>query len=413
MTRPSEGVVVVGAGPVGLTAATLLSNRGVPVTVLEAAPEPQTDWRASTFHAATLELLTQAGVVEEMHAVGLPVARYQLRDRRLGVVAEFDFGLLRDETQFPYRLQVNQQRLVVMLLERLAGRRGVSIRFDAEVVGVDVRGDGVDAFVRRAGGSELVSGSFLIGADGAASTVRKSLDIAFEGMTYPQQFLIVTIEEQLDELIPDLAHVAYVADPDEWLFLLRTPDSWRIVFPVPPGEDPRRATSEQTLQRRLQGVAPQPQGYGILDRQIYGVHQRVAETFSVGPALLAGDAAHINSPLGGMGLNSGIHDAVDAAIRIARIWYGDAADPAAELESYAERRRTVALEYVRADTHRNTVMLQERDDAVRERNRQEMRQIAADPQRAREWLLRASMLAPVRAQGIGVRPGDAVGVRRR
>ncbi|MCI0690044.1 MAG: FAD-dependent monooxygenase, partial [Sporichthyaceae bacterium] len=130
-------VIVVGAGPVGLTAANRLAMHGLRVTVMERAPSPQTDWRASTFHAATLELLDELEVVQQMHHLGLVVPRYQYRDRRAGVVAEFDFGLLADVTHYPYRLQLNQQRLVEILLDRLAPMSNVDILFGCEVTGLD------------------------------------------------------------------------------------------------------------------------------------------------------------------------------------------------------------------------------------------------------------------------------------
>lgn len=396
-------VVIVGAGPVGLTAATVLAYRGVPVTVLEAAPVPQTDWRASTFHAATLELLSDIDVTAEMHERGLVVPRYQYRDRREGVVAEFDFGLLADATRFPYRLQLNQQELVVMLLRRLSGHPLAEIRFGGRVTEIAHDRAGVAARVEGDGGAHWVNGDYLLGADGASSVVRKQLGIPFEGMTYPQRFVIVSVAEDLRDCVPDLADVCYIADPEEFLFVLRTPDSWRLLFPVPEGEPDEVALSDERMQERLAGFHPLGRPYQILDRQIYGVHQRVARTFHVGKALLLGDAAHINSPLGGMGLNSGIHDAMDAGRRIARVFRGQSG-AAAELDAYGQRRRTVALEYVRADTHRNTTMMQERDPAVRRRNHAELAAIAADPVRHREWLLRASMLAPVASQGIGEPP---------
>jgi 2-polyprenyl-6-methoxyphenol hydroxylase-like FAD-dependent oxidoreductase len=402
VTRPAaDPVLVVGAGPVGLTAAAVLANRGLDVEVVEASPEPRTDWRASTFHAATLELLEQVGVVEQMHGEGLTVPRYQFRDRRDGLVAEFDFGMIADETRYPYRLQLNQQRLVGILLDRLASRSNVRIDFGTRLVDFDQDADGVNATVAGVDGEHRRRGSFLLGADGAASTVRGVLGVDFEGLTYPQRFMIVSVQERFDELIPGLAQVAYVADPEEWLFFLRTPESWRVVLPVPAEEDDETAQDPASILARLTAVAPAD--YHIVDRQLYGVHQRVAGRFRIGRALLLGDAAHINSPLGGMGLNSGIHDAVDAGIRLARVQYGDG-DLEAELAAFEVRRRTVAVEYVRADTHRNTVMLAERDEDARARNRAEMAATAADPQRARAWLMRASLLAAVRAQGIGARP---------
>lgn len=401
-------VLVVGAGPVGLTAASVLVSRGVPVTVLEAFPEPQTDWRASTFHAATLELLSEIDITDEMHARGLVVPRYQYRDRRDGVVAEFDFGRLADVTRFPYRLQLNQQRLVVMLQRRLVRHPLAELRFGCRVVRVEQDGSGVTATVvgDGDGASTRVRGDFLLGADGSASTVRRELGVAFDGMTYPERFLIVSTSVELDACIPGLTHVAYCADPDEWVFLLHTPESWRMLFPIPPEEETARATSAGRMQERMQGVYRRAEDYDILDHQIYNVHQRVAATFRVGRVMLLGDAGHINSPLGGMGLNSGIHDAMDASARLARIYAGGA-DVEAELDMYAQRRRAVALDYVRADTHRNTSMMRERDPAVRAANHARLAATAADPQRCREWLMRASMLAPVADQGIGEPPASA------
>ncbi|MQA83560.1 MAG: FAD-dependent oxidoreductase [Streptosporangiales bacterium] len=394
--------IVVGAGPVGLTAAWLLASRGIAVTVLEAAPEPQTDWRASTFHAATLELLDQLGVVDDMHSEGLAVPRYQFRDRTEGVVAEFEFGVLADVTRFPYRLQLNQQRLVAMLLERLARSPQADLRFGHEVTDVTNEGDGAVVQVEVDGRTESIAGSFVLAADGASSIVRRQLEIPFDGMTYPQRFIIISMAEDLRaDCVPDLADVSYISDPKEFLFALRTPDSWRTLFPVPMDEPVEVATSEKRMQERLAGFHPLGRPYQILDRQIYNVHQRVAGAFRAGRVLLLGDAAHINSPLGGMGLNSGIHDAMDAGLRLVRVLSGDTDRVDEELDTYARARRTVAIDYVRADTHRNTTIMAESDPAVRAANHARLRATAADPKAAREWMLRASMIAQVHDQRIG------------
>jgi 3-(3-hydroxy-phenyl)propionate hydroxylase len=403
--RDDLPVIVVGAGPVGMTAAARLARDGMPVVVVESEPVPKTDWRASTFHAATMEALEQVDVTAQMHAEGLVVPIYHFRDRRDGLIAEFDFGLLAGETRYPYRLQLNQQHLVRMLHERLRTADGVELLFGCRVTGVATAPDGVTATVRTPRGERTLRGTHLIGADGAASTVRQSLGIDFPGMTYPERFIIVSTSVDLRERLPGIAEVNYVADPRQWLFILHTPESWRVIWPVPPDEPTAAATGLSRMQEQLQGVAPYPAGYPIVDHQIYNVHQRVAATFRVGNIVIAGDAAHINSPIGGVGLNSGIHDVLDVAMRIARIRAGES-DPEAELTAYDAIRRRVAVEYVQAETHRSTERLKETDEARRRASHAEMRALAADPERARAYMRRVSLLESVRRFGIGLRPEE-------
>ncbi|MBF9128832.1 FAD-dependent monooxygenase [Plantactinospora sp. S1510] len=397
-------LAIVGGGPVGMTAAVALARQNIPVVVVEAEPVAKTDWRASTFHPPTLELLRELGVVDRMHAEGLAVPRYQFRDRRAGLVAEFDFGLLRDETSYPYRLQLNQQHLVRMLAGVLEDLPSADVRFGCRAVAVEPAEDSVTLTVETADGVERLRCAYLIGADGASSTVRSLLGIDFDGFTYPERFLIASTPVDIRELLPDIADVNYIADPEEWLFLLRTPESWRAVYPVPSGQTREQAVDLDEIQSHLQGIAPYAPGYPIEDFQLYNVHQRVASTFRQGNCLLIGDAAHINSPLGGVGLNSGIHDAMDLTRRLVRI-LRHGADPDAELDLFAEVRRRVAVEYVQADTRRNTERLNERDEAKRQAQHAEMRAIAGDVDRARAWCRRASLLESVHEFGIGKPPG--------
>jgi 2-polyprenyl-6-methoxyphenol hydroxylase-like FAD-dependent oxidoreductase len=397
---PKLPVIVAGAGPVGMTAAAARAGAGIPTVVIEATPEPQPDWRASTFHAATLELLDELGITERMCAEGLVVPRYQFRDRADGLIAEFDLTLLAEETRFPYRLQLNQQRLVRFLYDRLLADGAVQLRFGTRLSTVDQDAGGVEVGLETPDGPQRLRGSYLIGADGAASTVRKHLGVAFDGFTYPQRFLIVSTPVDMREQVPGIAEVNYVADPVQWLFILRTPEAWRVLWPVPAGTSTEEATAPDEIQRQLSGVAPRPGGYPVSDHQIYNVHQRVAETFRTGRVMLIGDAAHVNSPVGGVGLNSGIHDAMDLTRRLARILH-DGTDPDAELDTFAACRRRVALEYVQADTQRNTDRLAETDPQVRRNNQRELAGLAADPDRARAWLRRVSLLESVRRFGIG------------
>ena len=405
-----ERIIVVGGGPVGLTAAWALARQQIPVTVLEANSHSQTDWRASTFHAATMELLDGIDVAEEMLAEGLRVPRYQYRDRRTGVVAEFDMSSLSDVTRFPFRLQLNQQRLVAMLHRRLAESPFADVRFEHQVIGVTGDEHSTELRVRTPGGEVLLPADFVLAADGAASGVRKALGVSFEGVTYDDRYLIISLNEDLGESrADDFADVCYISDPDEFVFVLRTPESWRILFPIPADESLEAALEPQAMQRRLRTFHDLGRAYSIIDQQIYSVHQRVAGTFCVGRVVLLGDAAHINSPMGGMGLNSGIHDAFDVTRRLIRILKEDVA-PSPELARYAEVRRQVAVDYVRTDTERNTQIMKEKAPAVRSANQAALRATAADPVKAREWMLRASLLSAVADQGIGQAPDETSNV---
>lgn len=373
--------------------------------LVEAAEVPPTDWRASTFHPPTLQLLADLGLGEQLHREGLTVPRFQFRDRQEGLVAEFDFGVLAAETPYPHRLQLNQQHLVRMWSERLADAPGVQLRYGCRAVDAVNTAEGVTLTVETGAGTEEIAGSFLIGADGANSTIRAGMGVDFDGFTYPMRFQIVSTSVDIRMLLPDIADVNYIADPHEWLFILRTPESWRVVYPVPADSTIEANSDSSAIQEHLQGIAEYPNGYPVTDFQTYNVHQRVASAFRDGRIVLIGDAAHINSPLGGVGLNSGIHDAVDISTRLGRLLRGEGLVDD-ELDTFASVRRRVAVEYVQADTTRNTERLSEKDDTKRRQRNADLRSIASDPERARAWCRRSSLLESVNQFGIGLPPDE-------
>lgn len=390
MTNPR--VIVVGAGPVGCVAGAVLADGGIDVTLLEAAPELPRQLRASTFHPATLDLLDRFGVVDELHRRGLVAPVFAYRDRRRGPVAEFDLGALGDVTGHPYRLQCEQFKLCEIMLHAFARRSAVTVRFGAEVAGAADHGDA--ASVVLASGERLEADA-VIAADGAASAVRKSLDLAFDGMTYEDRYLVLSTPFDMATRLDRLAAVNYISDPDEWLVLLRTVDLWRALFGVGEGESDAEALSDQSAQRRLGGVVPGQGRFEIVHRTIYRVHQRVAERFLAGRVVLVGDAAHINNPLGGMGMNGGIHDAVLLGASLAAVLRG--AISADRLAHHAELRRRLAIDYVRRHTHENAESLTAPDGAVRQRALDRMAERAADPAKARAYMLQASMINAVTA----------------
>ena len=390
MTGPR--VIVVGAGPVGCVASAVLATGGMDVTLLEASPELPRQLRASTFHPATLDLLDRFKVVDEMLRRGLVAPVFAYRDRRKGVVAEFDLGTLADVTGHPYRLQCEQFKLCEILLDAFGAEPGVTVRFGAEVVGAADHGDA--ASVVLASGERLEADA-VVAADGAASAVRKSLGLAFDGMTYEDRYLVLSTPFDMAASLDSLAAVNYISDPEEWLVLLRTPGLWRALFPVGEDETDSEALSDRSAQRRLRGVVARHEPFEVAHRTIYRVHQRVADRFLVGRVVLVGDAAHINNPLGGMGMNGGIHDAVLLGGSLAAVLRGDIGHD--RLAHHAELRRRLAIDYVRRHTHENAESLAAPDGAARQRALDRMAARAADAAEARAYMLQASMINAVAA----------------
>ena len=389
----NDRVIVVGAGPVGLTAALALGRRGIPTVLLAAEPGLVMELRGSTFHPPTLDLLDEFGVVPRMIEVGLKAPTWQFRDRETGPVATFDLSMLAGDTNHPYRVQCEQWKLMRFLEEELRKLPGSDIRFGHEVTSVRPDEDAVTVAAETSSGPVSLTGRYVIAADGARSAVRRSLAVDFEGFTYPELFLIASTDFRFEDKLTDIAYVNYIADPLEWLVLLRVPELWRVLVPAPENSDREKLLSDENLQAMLQRVVPRPEPYKIAHRSIYHVHQRVAKSFRHGRVLLAGDAAHVNNPLGGMGMNGGIQDAFNLADKLKAIWAG--ADDRL-LDRYDRQRRTVAVEAVQQQTHRNQQIISERDPETRKKSLDAMRKVAPDKTSAREYMLRSSMIASMR-----------------
>src|SRR6476659_6831108 len=389
----NDRVIVVGAGPVGLTAALALARRNIPTVLLTAEPEPVMELRGSTFHPPTLDLLDEFGVVPRMIEVGLKAPTWQLRDRETGPVATFDLSMLAGDTNHPYRVQCEQWKLMRFLEEDLRQLPGSDILFGHEVTSVRPDDDAVTVTAETSSGPVSLTGRYVVAADGARSAVRRSLAVDFEGFTYPELFLIASTGFRFEDTLTDIAYVNYIADPNEWLVLLRVPGLWRVLVPAPENSDREALLSDGNLQTVLQRVVPRGSDYHIEHRSIYHVHQRVAKTFRAERVLLAGDAAHINNPLGGMGMNGGIQDAFNLSDKLAQIWAG--ADDRL-LDRYDRQRRTVAVEAVQQQTNRNHQIISERDPETRKQSLDAMRRTAAYKRSAREYMLKSSMISSLR-----------------
>jgi 2-polyprenyl-6-methoxyphenol hydroxylase-like FAD-dependent oxidoreductase len=393
MSDRNDRVIVVGAGPVGLTAALALGKRGIPSVLLEAEPAPVMELRGSTFHPPTLDLLDEFGIVPRMIEVGLKAPTWQFRDRETGPVATFDLSLLAGDTNHPYRVQCEQWKLMRFLEGELRKLPGHDIRYGHQVTSVQQDRDSAAVIADTPVGPVSVAGRYVIAADGARSAVRRLLGVEFDGFTYPELFLIASTDYRFEDTLTDIAYVNYISDPLEWLVLLRVPELWRVLVPAPENADRDKLLSDDNLQSVLRRVVPRSEPYKIAHRSIYPVHQRVAKSFHHGRVLLTGDAAHINNPLGGMGMNGGMQDAFNLADKLAQIWAG--ADDRL-LGRYDRQRRTVAVEAVQQQTHRNQQLLNERDAETRKKSLDAMRKTAADKISAREYMLRSSMIASLR-----------------
>jgi len=379
-------VLIVGGGPVGLTAALCLAAARVPVVLFEANGAIPDDLRASTFHPPTLDLLDRFGLGTELVTRGLITPRWQIRLQETGERAEFDLGILRDETRHPYRLQCEQQKLQQLLLERLREYSHAEIRLGQAV---DSAGQDADsAWVETAHGRTV--GSWLIGADGSRSIVRDSCGIGFTGETYPETVILVTTDFDFDRAIEGLSGVNYVWSATGTFSLLHLPSVWRCSFYPLPGQSLEEAMTEDSIEKHMQNAAPSPQRHRVLHKRSYRIHQRVADTYRAGRMLLAGDAAHLNSPSGGMGMNGGIHDAFNLSEKLCRVLAGGDAEL---LDQYVRQRRAVAIEHVIAQAHRNRNRMRETDPERRRAMLKDLQRTAGDPTLARQYLRNSAMIA--------------------
>jgi 2-polyprenyl-6-methoxyphenol hydroxylase-like FAD-dependent oxidoreductase len=404
MSDDSRRVLIAGGGPVGLLCAWRLGSRGIPVRLFDDNESLQADPRAATTHPATLDLLAEDGLDEDMARVGLVAPIFQFWDRPSDrLVAEFDHAVLSKDTRHPFVIQCEQFKTASLLLQRVQTLSNVEVLFNHEVIDVRQTDGSVSIDVRGPTSVQSHTGAYLIGADGGRSTVRKRSEIAFDGFTWPERFIVLTTPFDF-EAQRGYSYRSYFAEPGAWCNCFKVsadgpPGLWRTVFPTEPSEDDAAIMSDHGVQDRVQRFFPEPRPYDIVHRNLYVTHQRVAATFRKGRVLLAGDAAHVNNPIGGMGLNGGIQDAVNLAGKLVGILLGGESDRSLDL--YNLQRRTVATEFVQEQSIANKKRLEESDPRTRQKNLDELSRIAEDTERARQFLLRTAMiLSQRRAESI-------------
>jgi 3-(3-hydroxy-phenyl)propionate hydroxylase len=398
--KSSERVIVIGAGPVGLCLSLALAQQGVRVSLIEALNDDnflEQVPRAGTNHPATLELFERIGLYKLLEPRGIiaPLLHYWDRHENK-LIAEFDHRHLKDDTPFPYVLQCERIKIVEEALKLAKIHPDIDLRLSTNFTGFAQDADGVTAtVVNPTGDVEKLRGRYIVSGEGARSIVRKELGIEFEGFTYSDRTL--NIEVAYDFRQHGYTERNYISDPNEWSNLfhwLGPPDRWRVHFPTKENESDEELRRPEVLQQKLQAFLPTGKEFEVVGSNVYTVHQRVASKFRAGRAILAGDSAHVNSPIGAMGMNSGVHDAFNLADKLIAIFRGEASDDV--LDRYERQRRHVAIKHSQADTIRNKRLLAEKDPAVRKKNHDELRRTSEDPKLARAFLLRSSLIDSIR-----------------
>ena len=385
-----RNVIVVGAGPVGTVAALACARLGLSVTLLEAQQRLDDSPRASTTQPPTLEILAELGLIDEYLRVGLVSRTFQFWDRpTLRLIAEFDFARLEGETAYPFVVQTEQHKLANMALARLRLMENVDVRMGTRVVSLSQDQGAVTVGTEKG----MLTADYVVGADGGRSTVRKALGIEFEGYTWPERFLVITTKFDFQAALGCCLR-NYMADPVEWTNLFKVAGDdlagrWRAVYNTREDETDEEALSDAAVRARLARIHVPENKRDYLHLNLYAVHQRVAKTFRSGRVFLCGDAAHVNNPIGGLGLNSGIHEAWHLSALLGRVQRGD---PETILDEYEALRRPLNIKYVQEQTIANKKRLEEREPAQRERRFDELRSMAEDPKRHKAFLMRAALL---------------------
>lgn len=386
-------VAISGGGPVGLCLALLLARKGVAVRVFEASPELSEDLRASTFHPPTLDMLDSIGIADTLVDEGLVCPHWQVRMHPSGNRAVFDLSVLNDHTGHPYRLQCEQWKLSRALLAALSQEANAQVHFGTEIDTVTQDETGVTLVMTGPEGRIEHRARLGVGADGARSAVRTAMGLSLEGETFPETTILATTTFPFEDHMEGLSNVSYCWKEGGNFSLLKVPGRWRVS--IYPREDlsVEQQLEPEAIQRSLQEIVARDTEYEVRESRAYRIHQRIAPTYVKGRLALAGDAAHLNSPAGGMGLNGGLHDAFELSETLAAILDGASLDL---LDRYDRRRRPIAADQILAQAGQNRARMRTKDPQRRQEIMDDLQAITRDPARLKAHLLRSSMIDGLR-----------------
>jgi 3-(3-hydroxy-phenyl)propionate hydroxylase len=385
-------ILIVGGGPVGLFAATRLVEFGIPIILIDKSSQVSSDIRASTIHPPSLEMMEPYGITDEILETGIKVRQWQIRNHSTGDKVIFDLGKISDETDHPYRVQFEQSKICAIMDRRLQDNQLADIRYGTEFVSFNQNERGVSINVNTAAGPDEIHGQFLIAADGGASPIREQLGIAFEGSTYPERTVLVTTPFPFHEHIDELSSVSYCWEEKGNFSLLQLPDQWRASLYFPENMTPDAALADEHIQKQLHIICPIDRPFEIIDKRVYRVHQRIVSKYDHGRIALAGDAAHINSPSGGMGMNGGIHDAHNLTDKLNQIWFSEDEKIYRDLfDLYSRQRKPIAELQIIKQADENRKRMTEKNKEKRQKSLDELREISNDPVKCKAFLMKSSM----------------------
>ncbi|MFD1038404.1 FAD-dependent oxidoreductase [Virgibacillus byunsanensis] len=383
-----EKILIVGAGPVGLSAALSLAKNKVPVTIIEAESQLTTVPKASTLHPPTLEIFDELGIFDEVKEKSLIVESFQQWDRGNNkIVAELKLEVLKDETKYPYRFQCEQHHLTEIIQKELKENENIDIFFDSPLEKLKQVGEKVEVTINRNGKEVKETYDFVIGADGASSVVRKSQNIPFSGLTYPQHHLLICVEDHdFTEDYPGLSPVSYFSDSEEWVALIQNLSMWKFLIPLDPKIEDQ--LDDEYIQDKIRKFSGRAKTFNIVHWVVYRAHQRVADKFLVNRVAIIGDAAHVNNPLGGMGMNSGVHDAYFLSNYLTRVYHNK--ESLDILKGFERERQTSAKEEVQKHTIKNEEAASNEEEI--EKRKKEMQEMMNDREKMKRYLLETSMI---------------------
>ena len=384
-------VLICGAGPVGLVAGLRLALAGIETLVIDKENQVSQDFRASTFHPPTLDMLDELGLTQDLLSEGLVSPTWQIRQHESHDKALFDLSVLKDDTRYPFRLQCEQRVLTRLADAKAQNTPNLQVRYGCELTHLVQDQSGVTASLSTTNGPEQIHARYLIAADGARSVCRKLTGMTFTGETYPETTILATTTFKFEEVLPELSNVNYVWCKEGTFSLLRLPSIWRCSLYSDPDETVEQALEPAAIERKLQRIVPRSEPYNIVEIRPYRIHRRLIDNYRAGSVVFAGDSAHLTSPSGGMGMNGGIHDAVNLTDKLIAILRQGASEDL--LDQYTRQRRPVAEEEILAQSHINRMRMQRRDAVWRAEEMGRLQALIASPEQHREHLLKSSMIS--------------------